>query len=73
MGAMAALPGVLMFLLAAFAASVTMGAAKIHSAEKKVRAGYRRTNLGFGQADGCKSDHAAGDDLRRVFLCLFGL
>ena len=47
MGAMAALPGVLMFLLAAFAASVTMGAAKIHSAEKKVRAGYRRTNFGF--------------------------
>ena len=47
MGAMAALPGVLMFLLAAFAASVTMGAAKIHSAEKKVRSGYRRTNFGF--------------------------
>jgi len=47
MGAMAALPGVLMFLLAAFAASVTMGAAKIHSAENKVRAGYRRTNFGF--------------------------
>jgi multidrug efflux pump len=47
MGAMAALPGVLMFLLAAFAASVTMGAAKIHSAENKVRSGYRRTNFGF--------------------------
>ena len=47
MGAMAALPGVLMFLLAAFAASVTMGAAKIHSAEKKVRSGYRRTKFGF--------------------------
>ena len=47
MGAMAALPGALMFLLAAFAASVTMGAAKIHRAEKKVRSGYRRTNFGF--------------------------
>ena len=47
MGAMAALPGALMFLLAAFAASVTMGAAKIHRAAKKVRSGYRRTNFGF--------------------------
>ena len=47
MGAMAALPGALMFLLAAFAASVTMGAAKILSAEKKVHSGYRRTNFGF--------------------------
>ena len=47
MGAMAALPGALMFLLAAFAASVTMGAARIHRAAKKVRSGYRRTNFGF--------------------------
>ena len=47
MGALAALPGALMFLLAAFAASVTMGAARIHRAAKKVRSGYRRTNFGF--------------------------
>ena len=47
MGAMAALPGALMFLLAAFAASVTMGAARIQRAAKKVRSGYRRTNFGF--------------------------
>jgi len=47
MGAMAALPGALMFLLAAFAASVAMGAAKIHRAAKKERSGYRRTNFGF--------------------------
>ena len=47
MGAMATLPGALMFLLAAFAASVAMGAAKIHRAAKKVRSGYRRTNFGF--------------------------
>ena len=47
MGAMAALPGALMFLLAAFAASVTMGAARIQRAAKKVRSGYRRTKFGF--------------------------
>ncbi|MED7677291.1 AcrB/AcrD/AcrF family protein [Rhodobacteraceae bacterium IMCC15231] len=47
MGAKAALPGALMLLLAAFATSVTMGAARIHRAAKKVRSGYRRTNFGF--------------------------
>ncbi|OWU82964.1 acriflavine resistance protein B [Oceanicola sp. 22II-s10i] len=47
LGAMATLPGILLFLFAASFASVTLGAAKVHWRRNKVRAGYRRTPFGY--------------------------
>ncbi|WP_407493546.1 efflux RND transporter permease subunit [Pseudooceanicola sp. MF1-13] len=45
-GIMAILPGAVIFILAAFAASVTIGAAKITWRKEKIRAGRRRTPFG---------------------------
>lgn len=45
-GPVAALPGILLFLLSSFAASVVIGAAKVSFRRKQVRAGHRRTIFG---------------------------
>jgi len=45
-GIAAILPGAVIFILAAFAASVTIGAAKINWRKDKIRAGRRRTPFG---------------------------
>ncbi len=46
-GAAAALPGIVLFVLAAFAASITLSAAKITWRRRPVRAGNRRTLFGY--------------------------
>ncbi|KGM47665.1 efflux RND transporter permease subunit [Pseudooceanicola atlanticus] len=46
-GALALLPGAVIFCLGVFAASVTIGAAKITWGRKKIRAGHRRTAFGW--------------------------
>ncbi|WP_273510390.1 efflux RND transporter permease subunit [Planktotalea frisia] len=46
-GFVGALPGVALFLFGAFAASVTLGAAKIERQRTKIRAGHRRTLFGL--------------------------
>ena len=45
-GPVAALPGILLFLLSSFAASVVLGAAKISLRRNRVQAGHRRTLFG---------------------------
>ncbi|WP_371056542.1 efflux RND transporter permease subunit [Rhodosalinus sp. K401] len=45
-GAWGALPGVAIFLLSAVALSVTMGAARLPTRRKRIRAGHRRTPFG---------------------------
>jgi multidrug efflux pump len=44
---MGSLFGVALFLFGAFAASVTLGAARIERAPRQIRAGYRRTKFGM--------------------------
>lgn len=44
---MGSLVGAGLFMLAAFAASVTLGAAQIQRTEKRVKSGYRRTAFGW--------------------------
>ncbi|MDJ0629196.1 MAG: efflux RND transporter permease subunit [Rhodobacter sp.] len=46
-GALAALPGVVLFLGGAVLTSMTMGAAAIHFKPRRIRAGYRRTPFGW--------------------------
>ncbi|MGH1578973.1 efflux RND transporter permease subunit [Planktotalea sp.] len=46
-GFVGALPGIALFLFAAFAASVTLGAAKIERRKRKIKAGHRRTLFGM--------------------------
>ncbi len=46
-GLSAALPGALMFMVSAFALSVTMTAAKLERRPRPVRAGYRRSPFGW--------------------------
>ncbi|WP_163849596.1 efflux RND transporter permease subunit [Pseudooceanicola aestuarii] len=46
-GPMAALPGVVLFLAAAAASSVTLGAARITWTRSRIRAGHRRTLFGW--------------------------
>ena len=46
-GPMAALPGIVLFLVSAVAASITLGAAKITWRRKRIRAGHRRTPFGL--------------------------
>jgi len=46
-GMMGALPGAVLFVLAAFLSSVTLGAARIHRKPKRIQAGYRRTGFGW--------------------------
>jgi len=46
-GPLAALPGALMFIAAAFAASITLGAAKVTWGRRRVQAGTRRTLFGW--------------------------
>ena len=45
-GPMANLPGVLMFILSAFMASIVLGSVEIRKRQKNVKAGYRRTPFG---------------------------
>tara|TARA_Y100000385_G_scaffold177453_1_gene183480 strand:+ start:675 stop:4253 length:3579 start_codon:yes stop_codon:yes gene_type:complete len=45
-GPIANLPGVLMFILSAFMASVVLGSVEIRKRQKNVQAGYRRTPFG---------------------------
>ncbi|MEJ6397981.1 efflux RND transporter permease subunit [Yoonia sp. 208BN28-4] len=40
------LPGIILFLIGAFAASITIGAAKVTIRRKRIRAGYRRSLFG---------------------------
>ena len=46
-GPMANLPGVLMFILSAFMASIVLGSVEIKKRQKNVQAGYRRTPFGY--------------------------
>ena len=46
-GPMANLPGVLMFILSAFMASIVLGSVEIRKRQKNVKAGYRRTPFGY--------------------------
>ena len=46
-GPMANLPGVLMFVLSAFMASIVLGSVEIRKRQKNVKAGYRRTPFGY--------------------------
>lgn len=46
-GIVGVLPGIVLFLFGAFAASVTLGAAKIERRRKKIKAGHRRTPFGM--------------------------
>ena len=46
-GPMANLPGVLMFILSAFMASIILGSVEIRKRQKNVKAGYRRTPFGY--------------------------
>jgi multidrug efflux pump len=46
-GVLAPLPGILLFLLAAFAASITLGAARLHWRRPRIRGGHRRTAFGW--------------------------
>ena len=45
-GPMANLPGVLMFILSAFMASIVLGSVEIRKRQKNVQAGYKRTPFG---------------------------
>ena len=45
-GPMANLPGVFMFVLSAFMASIVLGSIEIRKTQKNVQAGYRRTPFG---------------------------
>ena len=46
-GPMANLPGVVMFILSAFMASIVLGSVEIRKRQKNVKAGYRRTPFGY--------------------------
>lgn len=46
-GPMTNLPGVVMFILSAFMASIVLGSVEIRKREKNVKAGYRRTPFGY--------------------------
>ncbi|MDF1801511.1 efflux RND transporter permease subunit [Thalassovita sp.] len=46
-GAMAALPGTVIFLVSAFGASVTLGAVKLPFRRKRIKAGHKRTPFGL--------------------------
>jgi multidrug efflux pump len=46
-GIVALLPGVALFLLGSFAASVTLGAARIERRPRRIQAGHRRTYFGY--------------------------
>ena len=46
-GPMANLPGVFMFVLSAFMASIVLGSIEIRKTQKNVQAGYRRTPFGY--------------------------
>lgn len=46
-GPMANLPGVVMFILSAFMASVVLGSVEIRKSQKNVQAGYKRTPFGY--------------------------
>lgn len=45
-GVMGMVPGVLLFIVGAFASSVTLGAAKLERRQRRVEAGYKRTPFG---------------------------
>ncbi|WP_394152656.1 efflux RND transporter permease subunit [Loktanella salsilacus] len=45
-GLSAALPGIMLFILGAMALAITMGAAKVTRAPKRIKAGYRRSPFG---------------------------
>ena len=46
-GPLANLPGVLMFVISAFMASIVLGSVEIKKTQKNVQAGYRRTPFGY--------------------------
>ncbi|SDI01379.1 efflux RND transporter permease subunit [Lutimaribacter saemankumensis] len=46
-GPMAAFPGIVLFLIAAFCASITLGAARVEWRRKAIRSGPRRTAFGW--------------------------
>ena len=46
-GAIANLPGLLMFIVSAFTASIVLGSVERRKKQKNVRAGYRRTPFGY--------------------------
>ena len=46
-GPIANLPGVVMFILSAFMASIVLGSVEIRKRQKNVKAGYRRTPFGY--------------------------
>ena len=46
-GPIANLPGVIMFILSAFMASIVLGSIEIRKKQRNVRAGYRRTPFGY--------------------------
>ena len=46
-GPMTNLPGVVMFILSAFMASIVLGSVEIRKRQKNVKAGYRRTPFGY--------------------------
>ena len=46
-GPLANLPGVLMFIISAFMASIVLGSVEIRKTQKNVQAGYRRTPFGY--------------------------
>ena len=46
-GAMATLPGILLFLAAAICASITLSAAKVVWKKKRIKSGYRRSPFGY--------------------------
>ena len=46
-GALAPLPGVVLFIVAAVLSSITLGAAKIKRKPRKIEAGYRRSAFGY--------------------------